>query len=58
MENKKCKRGRPIGSRNKGEHYTGRVVIVMLESEKQLLKQLAKISGKNVSDYIRSKLFA
>lgn len=44
--------GRKIGSTSKGEHKTGRIVISCLKSDEDKIKELAKASGKNVSQFI------
>ncbi len=44
--------GRKKGGTNKGEHKTGRIVISCLESEAELVKELAAQSNKTVSQFI------
>ena len=49
---KRAGAGRPKGTVNAGEHKTGRIVISCLESEVELIKNLAKKQNKTVSAFL------
>lgn len=44
--------GRKKGGKNQGEHKTGRIVISCLESDVELVKNLAQKQNKNISQFI------
>lgn len=44
--------GRKKGGTNKGEHKTGRIVVSCLESDAELIRNLAARSGKTVSQFV------